>query len=214
VFFSLIDELIIEIRHYRKAQKSSKLMTFLFPRKKLLIFNVQDKFQEIYSSSLEIINEASRLREYRQNDLNLNGFYKPENSNKKLIKNLINEAIELIIQDNSITEKSRKELIEYLYKVLKRLDSKYTNWSTIIGNITEIIIVLGALGSFIGGITPLLKAKEKLEESTKVIERTSININNNSYNDTFNIQNAEQLNAFNATILQLNETNPKLKEFE
>jgi len=209
---SLIDEFIVEIRNYRRIKNSSKFITALFFSRKNKIFHIQEIFEEIYSQTLEYINEASRSTEYSTDNLKINDFYKPENSNKKLIKKLIQEAIELIVDDQTITEKTKKQIIDYLNRVLKRLDFEHTNWSKIIGNITEIILVLGALGSFVGGITPLLQAKEKLQESTVIIQKTSINLNYNSINETFNIQNIEQIGELNTTILQLKQTNNKIED--
>lgn len=208
LYIELINQFIIELRNYRRIKNSSNNLTnLLFPSRKNKIFHIQEKFEEIYSHTLEFINEAARSINYNINNIRINGFYKPENSNKKLIKNLIKEAIDLINVDETITEKTKKQIIDYLNQVLRKLEYEHTNWSVVIGNITEIILVLGALGSFVGGISPLFQAKEKLEQTTTVIQKTSINLNYNTINETFNIQNVEKLSEFNTTILKLNENN-------
>lgn len=194
-----------ELRYYKRYQNFSIIKKLLFPLKHKNINGVQDSFENIFSASLEFINEANKTKSSRDNHIKLNGFYKPENSNKKQISKLIKEAIELIEEDKSLTEKSKKELINYLNKVLKNLEREHTNWSGIIGKIKETIIVLGALGSFAGGISPLFQAKEKLEESTTVIEKTSVNLNYTVINETFNYQEIKQISNGNNVILQLEE---------
>ena len=82
-----------------------------------------------------------------------------------LLKSLINEAIGLINEETSITPKSKKQLVDYLTKVLTGLDGKHTDWTKVIGRVKETIIILGALGSVVGGLSPLILAKDKLEES-------------------------------------------------
>ncbi|EKT4518155.1 hypothetical protein AAIP55_002146 [Flavobacterium psychrophilum] len=210
-YSKLIDELTIEIRRYRKIKNSSKFLTSIIFSRKNKIFHIQEIFEEIYSKTLEYINEASKSIEYRIDSLKINDFYKPENSNKKLIKDLIEEAILLIHNDNTITEKTKKQIVDYLNRVLKKLEYQHINWTLVIGNISEIILILGALGSFVGGITPLLQAKEKLKETTIIIEKTSINLNYNSINETFNIQNVEKIGELNTTILRLNEAKSENK---
>lgn len=196
-----------ELRRYRRSKSRSKLSNaiLLFPG--FSIHKIHDTFEDLYSLTLKFINEATRIEAYTDN-LSLNGFYQPANSNKKKIQELINEAIELIGRDGTITEKSKKQIIEYLNKVLRELERENINWSKIIGRIKETIIVLGALGSFAGGVTPLLtQAKDKLEETTTVIQQTSINVNYNILNETYNIQNIQQIGSFNSAILQIEEKN-------
>lgn len=213
-YFNDIDLLFKELRYYRKSKGRHFAFSLILPlsTSKNLIFRVQDKFQEIFTNSLELLNDANRSREFSTNNLNLNGFFKPENSNKDLIRKLILESIDLIKEDNSITEKTKKQLVEYLQKVLKRLEKDYTNWSVVFGNISEIIIVLGALGSFVAGFTPLMKAKEKLEETNGVIQKTSINVNYNTYNQTFNVQNIEQLEGIKPILLQQSNSSIETEE--
>lgn len=211
-FTKLVEKLNFELRFYRNTKRNpSALLDFIIKNRKNRILNLQDVFEEIYSTSLTLITESTKHREYKNNNLKLDGFYNPENSNKIQIKNLVKEAIELINSDNSITEKTKKQLIDYLNNVLKKLDREHINWSSVIGHIKEVIIVLGALGSCVGGITPLFQAKEKLEETSTVIQKTSVNLNYNSINETFNIQNIEQIGQLNSTILMLNEKNEALE---
>lgn len=211
-YFELINVIIENVKINRRRKDKSKILLFLFGKNGNIMLRIKDVFEEIYSQTLEFIGEASNMRHYRHENLKLNGFFQPENSNKEQVKQLILEAIELIEKDTTISEKVKKQIIEYLQRVIKKLDNQYINWSAIIGCIKETIIVLGALGGFVGGITPLVLAKDKLEETSTVIEKTSININYKTINETFNIQNVERLQQLNNTIFQLEQNNPKLLE--
>lgn len=208
-YLDRINQFKEELRQYRRTKNRSKFSKVLIPNPRIGLHRIQDTFEDLYSKTLGYINEASRIDGFSDN-LTLNGFYQPANSNKRKIQELINEAIILISEDETLTEKSKKQIIDYLNKVLRELDRENVNWSKIIGRIKETIIVLGALGSFAGGVTPLLtQAKDKLEETTIVIQQTSINLNYNVLNETFNVQNIQQIRTLNSTILQIEENNKK-----
>lgn len=189
--------------YWRRIENRTMLERFLIGTPNYQ--RVKNEFETIYSKTLDLINVANKTLEHRRKRLDINDFYNPENSNKSKIKKLILEAIDLISTDISLTEKSRKRLIEYLNNVLSNLDSEHTDWTKIIGKIKETIIVLGALGSFIGVASPLFMAKEKLEETTVVIEKTSINLNYKVINETFNLNEIKNLNSTNSFVLQLEE---------
>lgn len=204
-YFHIIDELDKILTHLDRSENRSKLAKLLFPS--LKDFRVKEEFSKLYSFTLEIINDANKTLEYRYKNININDFYNPENSNKEQIKKLILDAIDLINEDNSLTEKSKKELVKYLNKVLNRLDSEHINWTDIIGRIKETVIILGALSTIIGNVSPLFQAKEKLEETTKVIEKTSVNLNYKVINETFNHTEIKNLNSSSSVILQLERNN-------
>ena len=65
------------------------------------------------------------------------------------------------------------------------------------------MIILRGLGSFISGITPLFQAKEKLQQTQKIIQDNSININQKVIDETFNIKNIESLNYINQNIYMI-----------
>lgn len=67
-------------------------------------------------------------------------------------------------------------IIDFIDKALKELDGDRTNWTSFLGKLKEIIIVLGALGSLAGGIS-VISAREKHEEAEQVVSQTSIIIN-------------------------------------
>lgn len=206
-----INSLSKDLKNYRRTKNRSKLSVVISPIKRISLNRIQDIFEDFFSLTLDFINEASRIGEYSDN-LKLNGFYQPENSNKKKIQDLIKEAISLIEEDDSLTEKSKKQIVDYLNKALRDLDREHINWSRFIGRIKETIIVLGALGSFAGGISPLIKAKDKLEETTVIIQKTSINLNYKVLNETFNIQNIKNIEYINSNVLQIQEANEVTEE--
>ena len=211
-YFSLLDKFQNELRLYRQRVNDKWIFKFVNQgNTKTRLFRLQDSFQEFYSTTLELINEATD-KTYYFDDLKVNNFFKPDNSNKPKIRDLVNEAIVLIRQDESLTEKSKKNIIEYLEKALVQLDYERVNWIKFIGRIKETIIVLGALGSFAGGANLLFEAQDKLEQTTIIIQKTSINFNFNVLNQTFNVQNIQHIESIN-NLLELPE-NKDIQEAE
>lgn len=202
-----IERFIQRLKWYRRWKNPSIL---LFPVKPFLsdkFLLVQNNFEDVFSQTLNLINESNKRKEYRTNSLKLDGFYDPEKSDKRKVKELLIEAVELISSEETLSEKTKKQLISYLNKVIRELDYTYTNWTSVIGKIKETIIVLGALGSIAGGVASIDKIKNKLEETNEEIKRTSVNINFKTLNETYNIQKNEQLQEINNTILKLEENN-------
>lgn len=206
-YLYLIEQFRTDLKRYRHTKNMSKI-SLLITNKRLGKIRIEDDFEELFSKTIGLINKTTRYNGY-VDSLTLNGFYQPANSNKKKIQDLINEAIILIGDDETLTEKSKKQLIDYLNKTLAELQKENVNWSKLIGRIKETIIVLGALGSFASGMTPLIQAKEKLEETTVVIQNTSINLNYNVLNETFNIKNIQQIGEMSSVVLQIQENNEK-----
>ena len=212
-YSELVESFSEKLRFYRRTMNRSGFSLWVLGQVGRISLNkIHDMFERLYSMTLEIINEVARFGEINEN-LELNGFYQPKNSNKIKIRDLINEAIDLVESDENITDKSKKQIIDYLNKVLIELNREHINWSRLIGRIKETIIVLGALGSISGGISPLIQAKDKLEETTVVIQQTSINLNYNVLNETFHVQNIKQLGPINNVVLQISESN-KVQEHE
>ncbi len=203
----LVDELIRSCKYYRRINNKPRILFSLFSKslKYKSLERVHEAFENLYSKSIDIINDITTSYSYKYSgtSLELNGFYQPKNTNKDEVKRLIREAIQLIIEDDSLSDKSKTQIIEYLNKVISKLDYDYISWTTVLGHIKEAIIVLGALGSFIGGYSSLRKAEEKLEETTKLIQQNSITINYKIINETFKVSNITQLNEFSETILQI-----------
>jgi len=152
----------------------------------------ENVFYEIYNQVVLVYNSIKDFSK-EQATIELEGFYNPNISNKKYAKKLIKDAIELIDKNDTLSDKSKKSIIEYLKKALDEIDKSNSNWSLIFGKLRETIFVLGALGSLAGGITGVVglnEAKQKLEEATEVIENTSININYGNINQLFNTKNS------------------------
>jgi hypothetical protein len=197
-FETLVDLLISALRKYSRTKDDSKILLVLFPNRRQYIFKANEMLGDIYSMSLDFASKVAVFNNYRSNELELNGFYQPKNTNKDEVKRLIIEAIELIKAEDTITEKAKKQIVEYLERVLRSLDYSYVSWTSVLGNIREVIIILGALGSFASGFA-IFQAKEKLEETTTVIQKTSINLNFNSINENIVIKNQNILNQINTT---------------
>jgi len=196
-YLKIIDELYYDLRKYRRIDFSvDVLQLILGPSKKSLLLKIQDSFQNLYSFTLELINETKYHDNYYDN-LKINDFYKPDMSNKQKIKDLINEAIKFIKDDDTLSKKSKNIIIDYLDLTIKELDRENVNWTRFLGRIKEAIIVLSALGSIVGGATAIFTAKEKLEQTNIIIERTSINLNYNILNETFNVSYIHDSSSIN-----------------
>jgi len=196
----ILNKLHFELRHYRRRDSISSLTKIIMmSSKKSLLFQIQDSFQNLYSITLELINESKNKASYFD-ELKINDFYKPDNSNKQKIKDLIKDAIELIESDNTITNKTKNNIIDYLQSSLRELERERVNWTRFLGRIKETIIVLGALGSFAGGASTLFEAQEKLEQTTTIVQKTSVNINFNILHDTFNVQFIKDSSSINRLI--------------
>lgn len=202
-FNEKIDRLLRDIQFYNKSKKVSSILKIFFPIEPKL-FSVNSSFELVYADAINLMNGVIESREYKNPNLSINDFYEPKNTNKEKVIELIKEAIELIDSDDSLNESTKKQIKDYLQNVLKNLDREFVNWTEILGKIKETILVLGALGSFIGGVTPLMKAKEKLEETDTIIQKTSINYNYKTINNTFQVKNIEQFKQIenqNSTLL-------------
>lgn len=216
VYNDILDTFIADLKAFRKLDTYSKL-TLYFPinRKKRGLLRIQNSFHSIYSKTLELISNSNKESNYRD-ILEINDFYKPDNSNKTKIKELIGEAIDLIHQDTSLSEKSKKKLIENLKNIIEELDRENVNWVRFLGKIKESVIVLSALGSLIGGLSPLLTARDKLEETTTVVQNTSINVSYNVISQTYNIQNIKQITNINQIfqLPELSENNKNVQDID
>lgn len=206
VYIENIENFSRSLRYYRKGKDYSKFMKLFFPVHKTSITRFNE-FEKIYSNSLNLVNEYNKIAEYRMNNISMNGFYDTKITNKDKIKELIEEAINLINQESSITVESKKQLVKYLNKVIENLDKENTDWTKVIGRIKEIAIILGALSTVIGNSSSLFFAKEKLEETSKVVEKTSINLNHTTINQTFIMQDIKQLNSFNTILIKNKDKN-------
>lgn len=196
-----VEEFSKRLKYYRLRKDYSPFMRVLLPTYKTSITRVQGNFEKIYSSSLSFINEHNKSKEYRNKNIDLNGFYNTKNINKEKVRNQISDAINLINEESLITSDSKKQLIKHLEKSLTNLDSKTPDWTKIIGRIKEVVLIIGALTTIIGSSSSLFLAKEKLEETSTTIQQTSVNINYTTINKTFINHNIEQLNNANTILI-------------
>jgi hypothetical protein len=112
--------------------------------------------------------------------------------------------LEILSKDSTLGDKQRNNLIKQLNKILNNLKSVKPNWSYYFGDMHQTIIILGALGSFIGGTTgvlSLMEANNKLIQATQIINTTSINTN-----IQLTLSNNSQYSSY-----FLEETKPKAK---
>lgn len=204
--FEPIDKLRQISRQKESLKTKSRLSRFLYSMKNnpaRLKFELEDIFENLLNESIKLIN-GSKEFEYLNTHLDIGEFYNPKNSNKNKVKRLLNEAIELLNEDESFKEKHKRKIISFLEGAINELDSDYTNWTDFLGKLKEAIIVLGAVGSMVGGIAAI-NAKDKIEEATDIISKTSITLNYKIIEETFNINNVKQIEQIN-NVLQVEES--------
>ncbi len=204
------EELMIEfekeLQELKNTERKSfllKLLPFIKSRKKQM-YRVQDAFHEVYTATMSLINDAIQ-KEYIYDKLELGDFYDPSKSNKTEITELIKDAIELISEDASITESSKKALTNHLDKAIRDLSSERTNWTRFFGKLKETSVVLAALASLAGNTNSLYEAINKLEKAAIVIRKTSINISYNILNEVFNVQKLQNIGLLKNTILKMDD---------
>lgn len=135
-------------------------------------------FEELYSAVNQLYNELRHTRfENLFEEFLL--IYNPDKSNKEKAIELIHEVVDLLNKDSSLPVKQKKQILKQLHKILANLTNNKTNWSACLGDIHQTIIIMGALGSLIGGIagTVALSVNDKLTKSINVIQSTSVTLN-------------------------------------
>jgi len=204
----LLSKLNAELMEYKLLERKPlflKLIPFLNSKKKQL-YKIQDAFYELYSATMSLVNDAIQ-KEYLYDSLELGDFYIPSKSNKTEITDLINEAIELIKEDASITDFSKKALSNHLEKALRDLNSERTNWTRFFGKLKEVSVLLAALASLAGNANSLYDAITRIEKAAIVIRKTSINISFNILNEVFHVQKMQNIGLLKNTILKIEEKN-------
>jgi hypothetical protein len=147
-------------------------------------------YQHLYSNFSTIYNKIDLFFRNQNDDLlDFDGTLNYNVSNKRKAISIIQDAIDLINSDVSLSEKSKKKIITYLSDSIQELNNPKTNWKNFLIKSTEVILVLGALSEIIGGVESgnnLINAKNKIEEANREIVKTSITLNYMNLNQTFN----------------------------
>jgi hypothetical protein len=188
------DDYFKQIEHFLEA--CSAYNSYTNPIIRLLVGNGEERrlnycekeHSKLQSLILELYSEAIKYKPSSYH-FELSGLFKPDQSNKGLIKSLIQEALDLIEKDSTLTDKTKAQLISQLRNILNDLNALKINWTISLGKMSEIIIVLGAIGSMIGGVSALREAEEKIRTATEVVKQTSIKINYQVVNDIFENSN-------------------------
>jgi hypothetical protein len=137
----------------------------------------EEAYEWIYTETIRWYNSFCAIRDKRFNHLDLFDFYLPDISDRDRATKLVEEAIELITGDKTISRVAVRRIVTHLNEALNELRRPKPNWPTFFGKIKEVIIVMGAIGSITGGACAINTARDKLNEATQVIEKTSINVN-------------------------------------
>lgn len=204
---NLEDELF-QLKQLERKALILRIIPFINSKKKQ-IYKVQDSFHKLYTATMSLINDSIQ-KEYLYDSLELGDFYIPSKSNKSEITELINDAMELINEDTSITDMSKKALINHLDKAIRDLNSERTNWTRFFGKLKEVSVLLAALASLAGNANSLYDAITKLEKAAIVIRKTSINISFNILNEVFQVQNMQNIGLLKNTILKIEDNTPPI----
>ncbi len=119
--------------------------------------------------------------------------YNPDQSNKDEALALLKQVRSLIENDNELPNKLKKSILSKIDNLIDSLNKKKCNWTQYFGKAYQLVIVLGAIGSFSGGVAgwvAVKEAKSKLIQATQIIESTSIN---QQFNIQYNISNSHYL---------------------
>lgn len=131
----------------------------------------------LHTALVEVYNRFSVSQSASAHHLDLYDFFLPDLSDKQSAAALIQEAISILEKDETLSISARKRIVVHLRRAIDEIEKPKSDWATFFGNMKEVVIVLGAVGSMVGGYCALRTACEKIEEATRVIERTSINVN-------------------------------------
>ena len=145
-------------------------------------------YNKIKNCKIRILTAENQKKNQKEELLEYDGIIDYDISNKRKAVRIIQEAIELIENDPSLSKKSKKKILKYLSDTIQELNNPKTNWTNFFRKSAEVVIVLGALGSLTGGIESgnnLLKAQEKVEKAKGEIVKTSINLNYMNVESTF-----------------------------
>jgi len=208
------EDIIRKIEEEFNKLKAIERKPFIFrlipftKKRKHQIYTTQDTFRNLYSSTLSLINNVIQ-REYVFDNLEIGNFYQPSKSNKEEIVLLLEDAIQIIEDDTSITDFTKKNLTNHLDKAIRDLKSQRTNWTRFFGKLKETTVVLSALGSLAGSSNMLYDAITKIEKASITIRKTSINLSYNVLNEVFNVQNLQNLGLLKNSILKIEDKIPE-----
>ena len=140
-------------------------------------------------------------------NLDLFDFYLPQYSDKTNAEENLKRAIDIIESDDVLTSEGKERVLKHINKAIEELHRKQTDWSRFFGLVKETIIILGAVGSIVGGQCALLQAKKTLEEVTQIVEKTSINVNYITLNQNQLTVNNNTPALPSSTISEVDKTN-------
>lgn len=132
--------------------------------------------QTIYTDIMTLYASFVSAKDSAMGHLDFYDFYIPDLCKKQNAMDLVEQAMGIIRDDEAITSGAKKRILSHLQDALDELKKPRPDWTRCFGRIKEAVIVLGALGSFVGGTCALNQATAKLEEATQVIATSSINI--------------------------------------
>ena len=147
---------------------------FLFPLiSKLCELKCISLTNKLEEELLSLIAKTGIFQGWSSSFYNL---YIPEKADSVSAETLIQEAIQIIQDDFSLTPEARQKIIAQLETALSSL--RKGDLKDFFGTIKETIIILGALGSIAGGYyAAVTQAESKINDAVDILEKTSINQN-------------------------------------
>ncbi len=123
-----------------------------------------------------LLSLISKISDSQANSSSFYDLYIPEGANRLDAERLIQDAIQIIRKDISLTPEARKKIISQLETALSNL--RKGDLKDFFGTVKEVVIILGALGLLAGGYyAAISQAQDKINDAVGIIEKTSINHN-------------------------------------
>lgn len=150
--------------------------------------NTQGKlphFNKAYSVAMKFYNAMVKTKP--KSNVNF-GPFKPNLSDKDAITLKISEAIDIISKSDILTDKVKKKLTDSLNSVISELHKPTTNWNVYFKNVGYAVMLLGSLGSIVGGAAgyeQIMESKEKLEQANDEVQQSSISISKKDIKEAF-----------------------------
>lgn len=129
---------------------------------------------KLYSTLADIHNEATIKENSRHRSMRFFEFYEPDGADREGALECVKTAIELIDRDETLSDRAKKKIIRHLNDALYELRKSEPDWTVFFGKMKEAVIILGALGSLIGGVTDLTQARSELEEAMDIVGSTAV----------------------------------------
>lgn len=186
----LLDKVITEGRQIEEAYEDLDLPDWTEEVSGILIrfygVDISRTFESIDGRRRKLGYLIALKAEEESEDKLLHLFYnpdprRPKTTDHKKVEQLIEEAIK-ILKNTNLPSKHQQAIVDHLNKALELLDKG--NPLSFFSNLYHVIMILGAMGSFISGGVAMMpgtdlqlinEMRDKLEEANQIVCQISIN---------------------------------------